>query len=308
MSSFSVTEAAFEGFRITRERPWAVLGWILAYFVFTLAISMLATVWGVGHDLVALRTLALTPDPDLHEMARMFARLAPYAFVTLTANVLFFAIVVCAIYRVVLRPFEPGLDFLRLGSDELRMIGLALILVFLAMGGFFAAVLASSLAAVTLGTFGGALGGLAGFLIVVGSGCAAVWAGVRLSLAAPMTFSERRLIVFSAWSFTRSSFWPLLLAYALAILFGLVVWLLLGLISGVAFQAAGGSQAMLTTLAAPTKIEAFLTAPALVAWALGATGIVALWVILISPSAIAYQALANAALQPGGASKPAAWS
>jgi hypothetical protein len=36
MADFSPTQAAFEGFRLTRERPVAVLVWAAAIFVFSL--------------------------------------------------------------------------------------------------------------------------------------------------------------------------------------------------------------------------------------------------------------------------------
>jgi hypothetical protein len=293
MAQFSLTEAAFEGFRITRERPWAVLGWIVAYFIFTLGIDMLVTLWGVGQDLAAFKALGQAANPDVAQMAQMLGRIAPYALLALSANVLFFAVMVCAVYRAVLRPFERGMDYLKLGTDELRMIALGFILVIMAMAAFFAVLLVVGFTAETLGAFGEAAGGLAGFLIIVACLCAAVWAAVRLSLAAAMTFNERRLIVFGSWAFTRGQFWPLLGAYLLAFAFGLVVWLLLGLILSVTFQAIGGTADMLTNIPLAKSVGVFLTPPMLLFGLFSSATIIALCVIIVSPSAIAYQGLAK---------------
>ena len=46
---------------------------------------------------------------------------------------------------------------------------------------------------------------------------AAIYVGVRLSLAGPATCAEGRLVVFESWTMTHGHFWRLLGAYVLAI-------------------------------------------------------------------------------------------
>ena len=79
--------------------------------------------------------------------------------------------------------------------------------------------------------FGGSLGALFGGLVDAAVLSAAIWVFVRLSLAAPMTFDQRRLVVFGSWPFTRGSFWPLVGAYALAIALDVVILVLMTMIS-----------------------------------------------------------------------------
>ncbi len=42
MAALSPTDVAFEGFRLTRERPRAVLAWALCYLAFTFALAVAA--------------------------------------------------------------------------------------------------------------------------------------------------------------------------------------------------------------------------------------------------------------------------
>ena len=85
MPSFSPTEAAFEGFRLTREHPRAVLAWVGAYFVFTLSLAVLTITW-VGKDFAALQALSHQTNPDPTEMMRTFGKLAPFLMAAIPAR------------------------------------------------------------------------------------------------------------------------------------------------------------------------------------------------------------------------------
>jgi hypothetical protein len=297
MASFSTTEAAFEGFRLTREHPRAVLAWIAVYFVFTMVISLLTISW-VGSDFLALQALSQSTNPDATALVNAFAKLGPYLLVVLPLEAIFFAVLNCAIYRAVLRPFESGMGYFRLGRDEFRMIALAIIMFVLWLAALFVLALIVSVAASTLG-MGGTLGAFIGGLVDALALCAAIWAFVRLSLAAPMTFDQRRLVVFGSWSFTRGSFWPLVGAYVLASLLGVVIFLLLAVISSaiiaVSVMATGGSLLAIghDFQADVSSVHAFLTFPTLLSQLLTAAMMTIYYVIVLSPSAIAYLGLAG---------------
>jgi hypothetical protein len=298
MTSFSATEAAFEGFRLTREHPRAVVAWAAAYFVFTLALAILTITW-VGPDFVVLRTLSQSANPDPTELARAFEKLAPFLLVVVPLEVVSFAVLNCAIYRSVLRPFESGMGYLRLGRDELRMVAVIAILFLIWLITLFVVSVVVTLAAGTLGVFGGGLGAFIGGVVDVAVFCAAIWVLVRLSLAAPMTFDQRRLVVFGSWSFTHGSFWPLTGAYVLAFLLGVVILLLMAVISsalvGLSILATGGSLAAISHDFQPdiSSVAAFLTVPTVLSQALGAAMMTIYYVIILSPSAIAYQGLSG---------------
>jgi hypothetical protein len=139
---------------------------------------------------------------------------------------------------------------------------------------------------------GGALLAVVGALVALG---VSVWVFVRLSLAAPMTFAERKLRVFESWSLTRGHFWALFGAYLIAFVMGLVVSLLgLAIFFGVAV-AVGGGVAAISGVFQPdfSSFAAYLT-PLRIAYLIVNAGISALaYAILIAPGAVAYRELAR---------------
>lgn len=298
MARFSPTEAAFEGFRLTREHPRAVLAWAIAYFLFSLALAVLTVAW-VGKDFAALQTLSNNPNPDAAELARTFEKLSPFLLVVIPLQVVSFAVLNCAIYRSVLRPADSGMAYFRLGRDELRMAALFIILFLLWLAALFVVTITVALAAGTLGVFGGGLGAFVGSLVDVAMFSLAIWVFVRLSMAAPMTFDQHRLVVFGSWEFTRGSFWPLLGAYVLTVMLGVVIVVLMLVISGAvieaSFLATGGSLAKMghDVQADVSSVGAFLTFPTILSQAFGSAMVIIYFVIVLSPAAIAYQGLAG---------------
>lgn len=300
MASFSSTEAAFEGFRLTREHPLAVLGWIAAYFAFSLALAVLAVVWGAGQDIAAMKALSQSANPDPAQMVQALQTLLPYVMVVIPLQIIFFAVLNCAIYRAVLRPYERGLGYLQLGSDEARMVVLFVVLFAIWLTLIFAVTLVTTMAAQTVAIFGGVPGALFGFLVGAGSLGLAVWVLViRLSMAAPMTFAERRLVVFGSWSFTRGKSWPLIGAYVVAFALALVVIVLLVVLFSVALMIGGVTMETADGLGANAKdIGAFLTVPTVLAQLFSAVIIIVNYVLVLSPSAIAYRGLAGMETHP----------
>lgn len=296
MARFSPTEAAFEGFRLTREHPRAVVAWAFAYFLFTFVVALMTLTW-IGPEFAQFKALSESANPDPNQLLAVMQRLGPFMLVVIPMQVIFFSVMNCAIYRAVLRPFESGLGYLRLGRDEFRMAAVNAVMFLLWLATLFVVTVVVSLAASTIGVSGGGLGAFVGVLIDVAILCTAIWVLVRLSLAAPMTFDQRRLVIFGSWGFTRGSVWPLVGAYVLAALLGAVIVLLMMLISSaiiaVSFMATGGTIAGLTQTAHNdiSTLSAFLTLPTLLSQALGSAMVVFYFVIILSPSAIAYQGL-----------------
>jgi hypothetical protein len=295
MTGFSATEAAFEGFRLTREHPRAVLAWIGAHFAFSLAITLAGIVW-VGPDLAAFK--AMTPNATDPAQIAVVMKIAPYVLVAVPLEVMFLAVLNCAIYRAVLRPQDNGFGYFRLGADEARMIVVGAVLFLVSLAAVFAVSLVTGIAAATIGMSAGPVGAFVGAVVGAASVVAALWVFVRLSLAAPMTFDQRRVVVFGSWPFTRGAFWPLTGAYIVAFLLGLMICVLLMVISwaivGAVVAAMHGSLAGIGDVEADiTSVRAFLTVPTLISQAVGSVIMIAYYVIVLSPSAIAYQGLAG---------------
>ena len=138
MTGFSITEAAFTGFRIARERPRAVATWAVIQFALSLVAGG-AMVAMVGPDLMRLSALgAAAAQMTNAELLALLGRLAPVyglmAIVVLVFNPLQYA----AMNRAVMRPAEDRFGYFRLGADEARQFGLMLLKAVVFLGGYMA--------------------------------------------------------------------------------------------------------------------------------------------------------------------------
>ena len=113
----SATEAAFEGFRITRHNPGAVLIWAAVWLVGLIA-AVFATLPFVApfvQDIIAAQG-----NPESLSPAAQ-AGISRAGFAVVPIVLLIQAFVMTAVYRAVLRPSPKGFGYLRIGRDELRM-------------------------------------------------------------------------------------------------------------------------------------------------------------------------------------------
>jgi len=251
--AFSATDAAFEGFRLTREKPVAVLIWAALYLVITLISSLLLVLWA-GQDMAAMREVSATATApaDPERAAEMMQGLAKIYAIGLPIGLISSGLLTCAVFRAVLRPQDKGLGYLKFGAEELRMILLFVLIFFIFMAVLIGATLLVGLvtagvafAVASAGGGAAALSTLVGMLGVVAVLAAMVWLAVRLSLAGPMTFVEGRIDLRGAWMMTRGNFWPIfgagLLAWVLAIL---VTILGAAILFGVGMVVGGGLSAV----------------------------------------------------------------
>ncbi len=147
----------------------------------------------------------------------------PFFAAGIPVNLVFQAIFTCAVYRAVLDPENAQTGYMRLGADEVRMVGLNLLISLIWTGALFVVALVALLIGATVGVIGSPFVALLGDGVIFASVAVVVWILVRLSLAGAITFSERRVQVFKSWQLTQGRFWPLCWAYVLAFL----LWLAL---------------------------------------------------------------------------------
>lgn len=291
MTAFSPTDAAFEGFRITRERPKSVLIWA----IFSLLVSVLSALYliSIGEEArVLLEASANSETPDPAAFGAMMQVMAPL----MIPGILVQCMMAAAVYRIMLRPEEAGVGYLRLGMDEVRLIILTLIYVVIAAVLLAVVVLAAGVIA-----FGAAALGR-NVAIFVGVAAEVFFLGllffiaVRLSLAPAITFAERRLAILDSWALTRGQFWRLTGAYSLAIVAIVVVAILTMVIfTALAAIATGGdlSAAGRAFAPDPSSIGAYF-APLTVAYLIVAAILSALYyAVVVAPAAVAYKALKN---------------
>ena len=292
MAAFSPTDAAFEGFRLTREQPRVVAVWAGLFLVFSV-ISALLMVSTVGPQFAALQAASQNPAGLAPADA---VKILPFYALVMPVVLVFWSVLLCAVYRAVLRPAEGGLGALRFGVDELRMIALTVILWMLMFFGLFMIGLVASPGMAPAGAGGVSVNPLGAVGLLAGAG-AAIWAFVRLSLAAPMTFVTGELHLIRAWTLTRGQFWRLLGAYVLALgLAGVVAVLALVIftaLAGVAVTLRGGAIDQVGKLfeVNPTSMAAFFS-PAMIVYQLFTAALQAvLSAVVLAPAAVAYAAL-----------------
>ncbi len=235
--AFSATDAAFEGFRLVRRNPLALVAWTLLYAVVTLTslFSLSSMIGQLEAWVVQAEALDGVDNPSLDQVMDMMAGLGGImARVSwlLPISLIVGAMLAAAVARGVLKPSGDVFGYLRLGMDEFRVLVVTFVLgLVLSLGAVAALVAFGMLIAATQAAGGGGLAavvGLLGFGVVVGL---FVWLSVRLSLAVPITVAEKRFAFFDSFRVTKGRFWPLLGMAVLAVVMVLLVQLLSSIVS-----------------------------------------------------------------------------
>jgi hypothetical protein len=235
--AFSATDAAFEGFRLVRRNPLALVAWTLLYAVVTLTalFSFSSMIGPLEAWVVQAEALDGIDNPSLDQVMEIMAGLgAIMARVSwlLPISLIVGAMLAAAVARGVLKPSGDVFGYLRLGMDEFRVLVVTFVLgLVMSLGAVAALVAFGILIAATQAAGGGgftAIVGLLGFGAVVGL---FVWLSVRLSLAVPITVAEKRFAFFDSFRVTKGRFWPLLGMAVLAVVMVLLVQLLSSIVS-----------------------------------------------------------------------------
>jgi len=295
MTGFSATDAALEGFRITRERPKALLAWTVFCFAVSIA-GVLITVNMPKEARAALEALQSNQTPDLTALMEALAILSPMLLFGLAVQ----CIMAAAVYRIILRPGDEKFSYLRLGKDELRLM--ALTVIYLVLG---VMMLAAVQIAVGIIAFAASVAGQ-GAMMFVGSVAELFtlgvffYVGVRMSLAPVITFDKGRLAILDSWAVTHGQFWRLFGAYALAIccvfVVAILVMMLFLLVSMIIMVSMGGTIADLTQVIQPDEatLKSYLN-PFMIAYmAVGSVFTAVYYAVIAAPGAMAYKELTAA--------------
>jgi hypothetical protein len=296
VSEFSAADAAFTGFRIVWERPWAVAIWAALQFVVNLAINVFVAA-SAGSAMAQIAAMGLQPpNADPAQALALIRQVAPTYMVLLIIWLVVSAVFYAAMNRAVLRPEESRFGYLRLAADELRQLGLFALIFAVLMGAYFAVGLITIVLFLALGVFGGMIVAILLPIVV----CAAIFFGVRFSLASPLTFATGRINLAGSWRLTRGRFWPLLGTYLIAVALSLVVLVLIVVIALLAVGILSGGLAGLASVmqGRMNSVADVLTPAQLLYLAITSIGAALSAPITICPPAAIYRALVG-----GGAAK-----
>ncbi len=296
MSGFSITEAAFTGFRIARQRPRAVATWVVIQLIVSLVLGG-AIIAVAGPDLMRLRELGAAGAGRNSAAAMvLFQRLAPLYGLVLVYLFGFSPLLYGAMNRAVMRPADDHFGYFRLGADEARQFVLIALIFALAVGVYLAGVLFAAAIGTVVSLVARPAVAPAVLLCMLAGAGAAIYLTVRLSLASAQTFAAGRVTLLGSWALTRGRFWPILGTYGLAGVFAAVVYVLWFVLTFAIVAAVGGVGAVSAAMAPNlTSLATFFTPAAVAQSVLSAIVTALLWPVLGAPPAAIYQRLAGPA-------------
>lgn len=203
-----ILEGAFGAFR---ENLVAVAIWGGIYFAFNLAFTLAMS------PVIQSRSGAGISVTDTTQLA---SAAIPIWLLSLLLGVVG-VILYTASMRSVLRPDAGGVAFLRLGLDELRMLGLCLLF---GVIGSILLVAATLVAGLSMGSVAASTeSALFRALLLLFLGllpfCVATFFIIRLSLAFPLTLHRGAFAIGEAWRRSRGHFWSL---FGAALVVGLI--------------------------------------------------------------------------------------
>jgi len=206
-------------FRFVGNNVRAILVW--SAIIFVLNLVMMATMRPLYETQIAMLQQAGAPPA--------MPAIGPF-FLAMLVGLAVFVMLAAATFRAVLFPEQGRFAYLRLGMDELRLLGCALVLIIcfylimIVVGVAMAMVLA--LVSATLG--GSAVTGA--LLVGVPMLILSAWLTTRLALAGPLTILQRKIVIGPAWRLSRGHFWQLLGAYVVIVLILFAVYAVIFLI------------------------------------------------------------------------------
>jgi hypothetical protein len=292
--SLPSTDHALHGFAVIRRHPDALALWGL-YFLTVVVFASWITA-----------SLAPGAGPDEAAMGLIQRGLSSWSGKLLVALVLFVGNVVlsCAVFRSILRRDDPGFLFLKLGPDEIRVLVVQAVLWLLTLLVQLAVAYMGMVTVFAVAMAGGRVlkpeaamaMGLAAPVLIIGVFALYVWASVRLSLALPMTFAERRISFSEAWRLSRRHVWAMFFTYLLATIAAVVLVLLVMAAYALAASALGDSDAFRVVFKAGSEVRLLVGSftPTLLGWALLSIVLhVATMAVTLAPAAEIYRELSG---------------
>ncbi|WP_333806480.1 hypothetical protein [Phenylobacterium sp.] len=290
MTVFSATDAAFEGFRLTWEKPRTLLIWTGFFLAVNLLMPLVLFGLGLNTQMAALEEASRNPSPDPDVALESMVALAPLYAILLPVGLVVQAMIAAAVFRLVLDPEDSRVHPVQFGAEEARLIVLALAYTLL----FLVAVVAATLVGGMIAGIAAAVGAgrFTGILVSFSLMAGLVYVAVRMSLGPVITFSEGRLAIFDSWAMTRNLVWPILGAYVLAVI-AVVIFYLLSLLLAAALTTllSGGDLGALGRVMSPdmTSLQAFFSPGQVLMILFGSLTSAVFNAVMSAPAAVIYR-------------------
>lgn len=295
MNQFSASDAALEGFRITRNQPRAILAWCGVYFLGILLIGLVMAAV-LGPTFVKFMSDREIESSSYDQFAAELIKFWPSIIVVVAIALFFIAAITNAMFRTMFGHEDAKRFGIKFGADEVRVavVHLVLSLLFLCLAFAFGQFVTAAF------QFNPML-----MLVALAAGALLLWLFVRLGLALPATFIERKVAFGHGWALSRGRFWPLLGMFVLAAIFYLMMWVIVAVVNGALLAATALAQSNLSGFA----LAGLVILVTIVSMLIQLFSSVMQIVIPLAPTAIAYQALNGPTTQapaaPPAAAEPA---
>ncbi|WP_375283131.1 hypothetical protein [Marinicauda pacifica] len=238
---YDFANATFFFFKTIGRRPGGFLAILIAQLI---AYAVLVSILFAALAPALATIMRLAQSKSEPEFGEVLAIIGSFGLTGLLGTVLYIIVLVsvqAAWLRLMTRDEVKPVIPLRFGLDELRLLGVNIVLLAIAIvislfGSVFfvlAGAGGAGLIAAGEGSVWSGLGaGLLGFLFSVAIGVALIWLAIKFAAAPAMTINERAFRVFESFSATRGIVGWMFLSYLVL----LVVYLVLGVIVGIIQQ------------------------------------------------------------------------
>jgi len=269
------------GFRVLAKRPkeliiWSIIQLVFGGAVFAIMMPFFASI------MAAQRAAAAGTAPALPSGLGMI-------FLFELLLMLWFLMLFAAVVRMTASDGNDRWAWLRFGMDEIRLIGLGLLLIIAMIVVEIVAVLLGGVVVGLVTAGSAAAGGILAVVLIILGICAAIWASVRISLIAAITVLDHEFAIRKGWRATKGHFWTLFGTYVVMFIgYMIVEGIAVAVMSPFLFSSLVGARSPDQAIEAQQRMMATLTTPSV--------GLIIFWVVgsLVGTALIAYYHAVNA--------------
>lgn len=262
--TFSATEAAFEGFRVVRRNPLAIVFWALAYVLFFAA--FFAIFGGSLASLMATTESLEGGQPSPQDIEALGQTYLGFMGLAAPLGLVLSAVLNAAVARAVLSPNEKAFGSMRLGADELRVLAVSVILAIVVAAVAMVLFLVVGVVGTLVAQSNQGVGILVGVLLGLAAAVVVCWLMIRLSLAVPATLAEKRIAPFASFALTKGKTLPILGMAIIAAIMSVLVSLLGTIIALPITMMTGGLDQLAAFDGQSTAQILQAAGPGLIAW------------------------------------------